>query len=170
MERISDKGFASKSCSVLVHRAKQAAHKEWSELKNQLVRDEKKVKPEAALAHVAALMDLCHLRSSELLKYFQKYAEELFFKETPSKMMKVTVQSSRTKEHRLPKLQQQDPWTRFVVPFFCVTVAASDAVSAYTQVKKQDAPSWGIATVKERVSSNLDLTATSSTTQQVGQR
>ena len=68
------------------------------------------MKPKAALAHFAALMDLCHLRS-ELLKYFQKYAEELFFKETPSKMMKVTVQSSRTKEDRLPKLQQQDPWT-----------------------------------------------------------
>ena len=45
MERISDKGFASKSCSVLVHRAKQAVNQDWSELKNQPVRDEKKVKP-----------------------------------------------------------------------------------------------------------------------------
>ena len=42
MEGISDKGFASKSCSVLVHGAKQAVHKEGSELKNQPARDEKK--------------------------------------------------------------------------------------------------------------------------------
>ena len=81
MERISDKGFASKSCSVLVHGAKQAVHKEWSELKNQPAWDEKKVKPKAALAHFEDRMDLCHLRS-ELLKYFHKSAEELFFKET----------------------------------------------------------------------------------------
>ena len=66
MERIFEKGFASESCYVLVHRATQVAKKEWSKPKNHLAWDEKKVKPQAAVVHSADPMDLSRPKSSEL--------------------------------------------------------------------------------------------------------
>ena len=81
--------------------------------------DFKKLKPKSAvvqqawkdgqLVHFASLMDLYHLKNSELAKHVQNTKGELCSRERTSKTM-YTEQYSRSKEHQRRSWQRQHSW------------------------------------------------------------
>ena len=94
----------------------------------------------AEKVHFASLMDLCHLKNSELEPQFQKYKGRValrgdivkddsgsyaVFIEQGSSASQITAANVVDIKSRLPGCAGQ----------------AADAVSAYTQVKMEDAPS-----------------------------
>ena len=131
--------------------AKAAVDKEWEKLekisagnltkvrsKNEVI-DEARTK--GAKVHFASLMDLCHLKNAELEAKHQKYKGRVLlrgdivkddsgsyavFTELGSSASQVTAANVMDIKSRLPRCSGQ----------------AADAISAYTQVKKEDAPTF----------------------------
>ena len=129
--------------------AKAVVDKEWEKLEKipawdlTKVRSEKEVIDEARnewrKVHFASLVGLCHLKNSELEPQFQKYKGRVVlrgdiakddsgsyavFTEQGSSASQVTAANVMDIISRLPAFEGQ----------------AADAVSAYTQVKMEDAP------------------------------
>ena len=129
--------------------AKAAVDKEWEKLEKisvwnlTKVKSKKKVIEEArtsgATVHFASLMDICHLKNAELEAKHQKYKGRVVlrgdivkddsgscavFTEQGSSASQMTVAKIMDIISRLPGCDGQ----------------AADAVSAYTQVKMEDAP------------------------------
>ena len=120
--------------------------KEWEKLKKnpvwQLtkVRNKKEVIEEARnkgrTVHFASLMDLCHLKKSELEPRYQKYKGRVVLRGDDSGSYAVfTEQGSSASQMTAAKVM--DVISRLPG---CAGQAA-DAVSAYTMVKMEDAPS-----------------------------
>ena len=128
---------------------KAAADKEWEKLEKisawnlTKVRSKKEVIDEArttaAKVHSASLMDICHLKNAELEAKHQKYKVRVVlrgdivkdgsgsyavFTEQGSSASQMTAENVMDIISRLPGCSGQ----------------AADAVSAYTQVKMEDAP------------------------------
>ena len=160
-DHIAGKGDTSLQHYNLVHKfipmpqamkipaAKAAADKEWENLEKisawnlTKVRSKKEVNDEAwtsgAKVHFASLMDMCHLKNAELEAKHQKYKGRVVlrddivkddsgsyavFTEQGSSASQVTGAKVMDIISRLPGCAGQ----------------AADAVSAYTQVKMEDAP------------------------------
>ena len=129
--------------------AKAAVEKNWEKLEKvpawQLtkVRNKKKVIEEARnygrKVHFASLMDLCHLKNSELEPKYQKYKGRVelrgdIVKDDSGSYAVFTEQGSSASQMTAAKVMDiisRQPG--------CARQAA-DAVSAYTQVKMEDAP------------------------------
>ena len=109
---------------------------------------------EGKTVHFASLMDLCHLKNSELEPKFQKYQGRVVlrgdivkdhwgsyavFTEQGSSALQVTAAKVMDIISRLPRCARQ----------------AADAVSTYTQVKMEDAPKL-LKIPKVRMSRYLD--------------
>ena len=128
--------------------AKAAVDKEWKKLETIPARDVIKVKSKKEVikeiqknntkVHFASLMDLCHLKNSELEPQFQKYKGGVVlrgdmvkddsgayavFTEQGSSASQMTAAKVMNVIARLPDCDGQ----------------AADAISAYTQVKMEDA-------------------------------
>ena len=124
--------------------------REWAKLEQipacQLteVRNKKEVideaRKEGKIFHFASLMDICHLKSSELEPKFQKYKSRValrgnivrddsgsnaVFTEQSSSASQMTAAKVMDVKAKLPRCARQ----------------AADAISAYTQVKMADVPS-----------------------------
>ena len=127
--------------------AKAAVDKEWKKLETIPAWDVSKVKSKKEVikgaqknnkVHFASLMDLCHLKRSELEPQFQKYEGRVVlrgdivkddsgayavFTEHGSSASQMTAETEMDVIAKLPGCDGQ----------------AADAVSAYTQVKMEDA-------------------------------
>ena len=128
--------------------AKAAVDKEWEKLEKILawdltnVRSKKEVFDEArtkgAEVHLASLMDICHLKNAELEAKHQKYKGRVVLrddmKDDSGCYAVFTEQGSSTSQMTAAKVM--DIISRLPG---CAGQAA-DAVSAYTQVKMEDAP------------------------------
>ena len=162
-DHIAGRGMNSLSHSNLVHKfipmpqalkipdARAAVEKEWDKLEKILawqltkVRNKNEVIAEARnkghTVHFASLMDLCHPKISELEPQFQKYKGRVVlrgdiakddsgsyavFVEQGSSASQMTAAKMMEVTSRLPGCARQ----------------AADAVSAYTQVKMEDAPTF----------------------------
>ena len=135
--------------AVKIHAAKAPVDKEWEKLEKisawnlTKVRSKKEVIDEArtagAAVHFASLMDICHLKNAELEAKHQKYKGRVVlrgdivkddsgsyavFSEQGSSASQMTAAKVMDIISRLPGCDGQ----------------ASDAVSAYIQVKMEDAP------------------------------
>ena len=160
-DHITAKGMNSLTHYSLVHKfillpqamkipdAKAAVEKNWEKLEKvpawQLtkVRNKKKVIEEARnygrKVHFASLMDLCHLKNSELEPKYQKYKGRVelrgdIVKDDSGSYAVFTEQGSSASQMTAAKVMDiisRQPG--------CARQAA-DAVSAYTQVKMEDAP------------------------------
>ena len=129
--------------------AKAAVDKEWEKLKKirawnlTKVRSKKEVIDEArtkgAKVHFASLMDICHLKNAELEAKHQKYKGRVVLrgenaKDDSGSYAVFTEQGSSASQMTAAKIM--DIISRLPG---CAGQAA-DAVSAYTQVKMEDAP------------------------------
>ena len=160
-DHIAGKGDNSLQQSILVHKfipvpqtmkipaAKAAVDKEWEKLEKisawnlTKVRRKKEVIDEARTkgikVHFASLMDICHLKNAELEAKHQKYKGRVVlrgdivkddsgsyavFAEQGSSASQITAAKVMDIMSRLPGRAGQ----------------AADAISAYTQVKMEDAP------------------------------
>ena len=173
-ERIAGKGQNSVLHYNLVHKfipmpqamkipdAKAAVDKEWEKLEMawQLtkVRNKKEVIDEARNEwrkfHFASLMDLCHLKNSELEPQFQKYKGRVVIrgdivKDDSGSYAVFTEQGSSASQMTAAKIM--DIISRLPG---CAGQAA-DAVSANTQVKMEGAPTL-LKKTKVRMSRYLD--------------
>ena len=159
--------------AMKIHAAKGAVDKEWENLENipawNLTKVEHKsevideARTSGATVHFASLMDICHLKNAELEAKHQKYKGRVVLrgdivKEDFGSDAVFTEQGSSASQMTAAKIM--DIISRLPG---CVGQAA-DAVSAYTQVKMEDAPQI-IENSKIGVSRHLD----SSTTTQNGQ-
>ena len=132
--------------------AKAAVEKEWGKLEKipawhlTKVRNKKEViaetRNECKNVQFASLMDICHLMNSELEPKSQKYKGKVVLTEQGSSASRMAAAKVMDYMSRPPGCPGQ----------------AADAVSAYTQVKVEDAPSLS----EVRMSRYLD---TSTTTQ-----
>ena len=128
--------------------AKAAVDKEWEKLKKipawnlTKVRSKKQVIDEArtsgATVHFASIMDICHLKNAELEAKHQKFKGRVVLrgnivKDDSGSYAVVTEQGSLASEKTVAKIM--DIISR--LPGF--DGQAADAVSAYTQVKMEDA-------------------------------
>ena len=136
--------------AIKIPEAKAAVEKEWEKLEKipawQLtkVRNRKEViaeaRKEGKTVHFASLMDICHLENLELEPEFQKYTGRVAlrgdivkddsgsyaaFTEQGSPASQMTAENVMDVTSRLPGCAGQ----------------AADAISAYTQVNMEDAPS-----------------------------
>ena len=138
--------------------AKAAVEKEWEKLekipawKLTKVRNQKEVIDEARhqgrKMHFASLMGLCHLKNSELEPQFQKYKGRVVLrgdivKNHSGSYAIFTEQGSSALQMNAAKIM--DIKSR---PPGCAGQAA-DAVSAYDQVKMEDAPTLSINPMSE---------------------
>ena len=129
--------------------AKAAVDKEWEKLENisawnlTKVRSKKEVIDEArtsgATVHFSSLMDICHLKNAELEAKHQKYKGRVVLrgdivKDDSGSYAVFTEQGSSASQMTAAKIM--DIISRLPG---CAGQAA-DAVSAYTQVKMEDAP------------------------------
>ena len=173
-DHIAGKGNNSLQHYKLVHKfipmpqamkilaAKAAVDKEWEELEKisawnlTKVRSKKEVIDEArtagATVHFASLMDICHLKNAELEAKYQKYKGRVVkdvsgscavFTEQGSSASQMTAAKIMDIISRLPGCDGQ----------------AADAVSAYTQVKMEDAPKL-LKNSQIGMSRHLDLSTT----------
>ena len=160
-DRIAGKGENSLQHYNLVHKfipmpqavkipaAKAAVDKEWEKLAKisawnlTKVKSKKKVIDEArmssATVHLASLMDICHLNKAELEAKHQKYKGRVVLrgdivKDDSGSYAVFTEQGSSASQMTAAKIM--DIISRLPG---CAGQAA-DAVSAYTQVKMEDAP------------------------------
>ena len=134
---------------ALIPNAKAAVEKEWGKLEKipawQLtkVRNKREVIEEARnkrrKVHFASLMDLCHLKNSELEPQFQKFKGRVVLrgdivKDDSGSYAVFTEQGSSASQMTAAKVM--DVISRLPG---CAGQAA-DAISAYTQVKMEDVP------------------------------
>ena len=128
--------------------AKAAVDKEWEKLEKisawdlTKVKSKKQVIDEArtsgAAVHFASSMDICHLKNADLEAKHQKYKGRVVLrgdivKDDSVSCAVFTEQGSSTSQVTAAK-----SWISS--PDGLVAGQAADAVSAYTQVKKEDAP------------------------------
>ena len=131
-----------------VQDVKAAAEKEWETLEKipawQLtkVRNKKEVIDEARnkgrKAHFASLMDLCHLENSELEPQYRKYKGRVVLpgdivKDDSGSYAVFTEQGSSASQTTAAKVMD------IISRLPGCSGQAADAVSAYTQVKMEDA-------------------------------
>ena len=138
--------------AVKIPAAKAAVDKEWEKLEKisawnlTKVRSKKEVIEEArtsgATVHFASLMDICHLKNAELEAKHQKYKGRIVLrgdivKDDSGSYAVFTEQGSSASQMTAAKIMDiMDIISRLPG---CDGQAA-DAVSAYTQVKMEDAP------------------------------
>ena len=135
--------------AMKIHAAKAAVDKEWEKLEKipawdlTKVRSKKEVIVEArtsgAKVHFASLMDICHLKNAELEAKHQKNKGRVVLrgdivKDDTGSYVVFTEQGSSAPQMTAAKVM--DIMSRLPG---CAGQAA-DAVSAYTQVKMEDAP------------------------------
>ena len=128
--------------------AKAAAHKEWEKLEKisawnlTKVRSKSEVIDEArtkgAKVHFASLMDLCHLKNAELEAKHQKYKGRVVLrgdivKDDSGSYAVFTEQGSSASQMTAAKIMD------IISRLPGCSGQAADAVSAYTQVKMEDA-------------------------------
>ena len=128
--------------------AKAAVDKEWEKLEKfsawnlTKVRSKKQVIDEArtsrATVHFASLMDICHLKNAELEAKHQKYKFRVVLrgdivKDDSGSYAVFTEQGSSATQMRAAKIME------IISRLPGCAGQASDAVSAYTQVKMEDA-------------------------------
>ena len=128
--------------------AKAAVDKEWEKLENfgvepDKVRSKKEVIDEArtsgATVHFASLMDICHLKNAELEAKHQKHKGRVVLrgdivKDDSGAYAVFTEQGSSTSQMTTTKVMD------IISRLPGCDGQAADAVSAYTQVKMEDAP------------------------------
>ena len=129
--------------------AKAAVDKEWEELEKTSawnltkVRFKKEVIDEArtngAKVHFASLMDMCHLKNAELETKHQKYRGRVVLrgdivKDDSGAYAVFTEQGSSASQMTAAKVMD------IISRLLGCDGQAADAVSAYTQVKMEDAP------------------------------
>ena len=129
--------------------AKAAVDKEWEKWRKfsawnlTKVRSEKEVIDEArtkgAKAHFASLMDICHLKNAELEAKHQKYKGRIVLqrdigKDDSGSYAVFTEQGSSASLMTAAKVMD------IISRLSGCAGQAADAVSAYTQVKMEDAP------------------------------
>ena len=127
------------SQAMKIPAAKAAVDKEWEKLEKILAWDLTKARTKGAKVRFASLMDICHLKNAELEPKLQKYKGRVVlrgdivkddsgsyavFTEQGSSASQMTAAKVMDIISRLPGCSRQ----------------AADAVSAYTQVKMEDAP------------------------------
>ena len=159
-EHIAGKGQNSVLHYILVHKlipmpqaikvpdAKAAVDKEWKKLETipawdvRKVRSKKEVIKEAQKnnnnVHFASLMDLCHLKNSELEPQFQKYNGRIVLrgdivKDDSGAYAVFTEQGSSASQMTAAKVMN------IISGLPGCSRQAADAVSTYTQVKMEDA-------------------------------
>ena len=129
--------------------AKAAVDKEWETLEKisawnlTKVRSKKEVIDEArasgATVHFASLMDICHLKNTELEAKHQKYKGPVVFRgDIVKKTIQDRMQYSLNKDLQHLKCQQLKSWI-FISRLPGCDGQEADAVSACTQVKMEDA-------------------------------
>ena len=144
--------------------AKAAVDKEWENLKKIPAWDKTKVRnisevidearTKGAKVHFASLMDICHLKNAELEAKHQKYKGRIVLrgdivKDDSGSYAVFTEQGSSASQMTAAKIM--DIISRLPG---CAGQAA-DAVSAYTQVKMEDAPKL-LKIPKSETSRHLD--------------
>ena len=152
-DHIAGKGENSLQHCNLVHKfvpmpqamkipaAKAAVDKEWEKLEKisawnlTKVKSKKKVIDEArtagATVHFASLMDICHLKNAELEAKHQKYKGRVVLR---GDIVKDNEQGSSASLLAAAKVMD------IISRLLGCAGQAGDAVSAYTQVKMEDAP------------------------------
>ena len=135
--------------AMKIPEAKAAVDKEWEKLEKVLawdltnVRSKSKVIDEArtngAKVHVASLMDICHLKNAELEAKHQKYKGRVVLrsdivKDDSGAYAVFTEQGSAGSQMIAAKVMD------IISRLPGCDGQAADAVSAYTQVKMEDAP------------------------------
>ena len=131
--------------------AKAAVDKEWEKLEKisawnlTKVRSKKEVIDEArtagATVHFASLMDICHLKNAELEAKHQKYKGRVVLrgdivKDNSGSYAVFTEQGSSASQMKAAKIMD------IISRLPGCDGQAADAVSAYTQVKMEDAHKW----------------------------
>ena len=131
------------------HAAKAAVDKEWEKLEKisawnlTKVRSKKEVIDEARMSgakvHFASLMDICHLKNAELEAKHQKYKGRVVLcgdivKDNSGAYAVFTEQGSSASQMTPAKIMD------IISRLPGCDGQAADAVSAHTQVKKEDAP------------------------------
>ena len=129
--------------------AKAAVDKEWEKLEKisawnlTKVRSKKEVIDEArtkgAKVHFASLMDICHLKNAQLVAKHQKYKGRVvlrgdFVKDDSGSYAVFTEQGSSASQMTAAKIMD------IISRLPGCDGQTADAVSAYTQVKMEDAP------------------------------
>ena len=129
--------------------AKAAVDKEWQKLEKISAWNLTKVRsksevideamPKGAKVHFASLMDICHLKNAELEAKHQNTQVELYSEAILSKMILVLMQFSQNKDHSASQMTAVKVMDIISMLPGCAGQAA-DAISAYTQIEKEDAP------------------------------
>ena len=155
--------------AVKIPAAKAAVDKEWDKLEKILawdltkVRSKKEVIDEArtkgAKVHFASLMDVCHLKNAELETKHQKYKGRVVLRGdmvkddsgsyavfTEKRIISISNDGSKSHGYHIQTARVRHG-------------QAADAVSAYTQVKMEDAPKI-IENSKIGMSRHLDSSTT----------
>ena len=129
--------------------AKAAVDKELEKLEKfsawNLTKDRSKkevideARTKGATVHFASLMDICHLKSAELEAKHQKYKGRVVFggdivKDDSGSYAVFTEQGSSASQKTAAKVMD------IISRFSGCDGLAADALSAYTQVKMEDAP------------------------------
>ena len=131
--------------------AKAAVDKEWKKLqtlpawKLEKVKSKKEVIREALKndnkVHFTSLMDLCHVKNSELEPQFQKYIERVVLrgdivKDDPGAYAVFSEHGSSASQMTAAKVMD------VIARLHEFDGRAADAISAYTQVKMEDAQNY----------------------------
>ena len=111
-----------------------------------------------ATVHFASLMDICHLKNAELEAKHQKYKGRVIVKDNSGSYAVFTEQGSSASQMAAAKIMD------IISRLLGCDGQAADAVSAYTQVKMEDAHKL-LKIPKSGMSRHLD----SCTTTQVAQ-
>ena len=122
--------------------AKAAVDKEWEKLEKisawnlTKVKSKKQVIEEARTSHFASLMDICHLKNAELEAKHQKYKDRV--------VLRGDIVKDNSGSYSLNKDLQPSQMTAAKIMDIISRLPgcdgqAADAVSAYTQVKMEDA-------------------------------
>ena len=160
-DHFAGKGDHSLQHYILVHKfipmpqaikipaAKAAVEKEWEKLEKisawnlTKVRSKKEVIDEArtsgAKVHFSSLMDICHLKNAELEAMHQKYKGRVVLhgdivKDDSGSYAMFTEQGSSASQMTAAKVVD------IISRLPCCAGQAADAVSAFSQVKMEDAP------------------------------
>ena len=133
--------------AIKIPAAKTAVDKEWEKLEKipawdlTKVRSKKEVIDEArtkgAKVHFSSLMDICHLKNAELEAKHQKYKGRVvgdIVKDDSGSVAVFTEQGSSASQMTAAKVMD------IISRLPGGDGQAADAVSAYTQVKMEDAP------------------------------
>ena len=159
--------FIPRPQAMKIPAAKAAVDKEWEKLEKisawnlTKVRSKKEVIDEArtsgAAVHFASLMDICHLKNAELEAKHPKYKSRVVLrgdivKDDSGSYAVFTEQGSSASQMTAAKIMD------IISRLPGCDGQAADAVSAYTQVKMEDAPKF--LTIPQSESRHLDSSTT----------